>query len=187
MKLTKQTALEIANDFISRFNPNLWDGAGDLDPDLNLTYYGSYNVFLPNGDLLYIRFEEIPETNIYYHRVSVYNPNHGKTDICSGKSLTNPDDIAESIILLFDDLEVEKDGWERDICVDVRFVCTFAEPWTKTYDSKDAAEKEIKEGMSDIIRNYFSDSKYKVSDNGKEIDIWQPGGNLYASWERMWI
>lgn len=188
-RLSEKTALEIANDFIGRFNPNLWDGEGELDPDLDLAGCEVYDVGLSDGSKLYIRYEEnvLGNVNEYGHSVSFSKEKCSSSEICFGRSIDNPKSLAASILLMCENIEVDFDGWKRDSCFKVRFDCNFDEANTETYASKDAAEKEIKEDMSGVIHDYFSGSEYDVSDNGKKIEIWQPGGNLFASWERMWI
>lgn len=55
------------------------------------------------------------------------------------------------------------------------------------YETEEAAEKAIEEEL-DNVKDWF-DQTYKDYDYvnfGTKTEIWVPGGNWYASWDRLW-
>lgn len=53
------------------------------------------------------------------------------------------------------------------------------------YESEEAAEKAINEEL-DNCKEYMQSMGYDYGDFGRKTEIWVPGGNEYASWERLW-
>ena len=54
------------------------------------------------------------------------------------------------------------------------------------YETEEAAEQAIAEEL-DNCKEYLKDSDYDYGDFGNKTEIWVPGGNEYASWERLWM
>lgn len=54
-----------------------------------------------------------------------------------------------------------------------------------SYESEEAAEKAIEEEL-DNCKEYMQSMGYDYGDFGRKTEIWVPGGNEHASWERLW-
>lgn len=55
----------------------------------------------------------------------------------------------------------------------------------ETYESEEAAEKAIDEELNNY-KEYMRPVGYDYGDFGSKTEIWVPGGDEYASWERLW-
>jgi hypothetical protein len=56
----------------------------------------------------------------------------------------------------------------------------------ETYETEEAAEKAIAEDLENV-KEWFQSMGYDYGDFGTKTEIWVPGGDQYASWERLWI
>lgn len=54
-----------------------------------------------------------------------------------------------------------------------------------SYESEETAEKAIEEEL-DNCKECMQSMGYDYGDFGNKTEIWVPGGNEYASWERLW-
>lgn len=52
-----------------------------------------------------------------------------------------------------------------------------------TYVSKHEADNAIEEELELVKKEY---ENYDFGDFGAKTEIWESGGNRYASWERLW-
>lgn len=55
----------------------------------------------------------------------------------------------------------------------------------EVYKTEVEAEKAIDEELENC-KEYFQSVGYDYGDFGNKTEIWVPGGNEYASWERLW-
>ena len=58
--------------------------------------------------------------------------------------------------------------------------------WIDEYETEEAAENAIKEELENC-KEYLQSLGYDYGDFGNKTEIWVPGGNEYASWERLWL
>lgn len=58
--------------------------------------------------------------------------------------------------------------------------------WIDEYETEEAAEKAIEEELENC-KEYWQSLDYDYGDFGNKTEIWIPGGNEYASWERLWM
>lgn len=63
---------------------------------------------------------------------------------------------------------------------------TSANDWIDEYETEEAAENAIEEELENC-KEYLQSLGYDYGDFGNKTEIWVPGGNKYASWERLWI
>ena len=63
---------------------------------------------------------------------------------------------------------------------------TSANDWIDEYETEEAAEDAIEEELENC-KEYFQSLGYDYGDSGHKTEIWVPGGNEYASWERLWM
>ena len=63
---------------------------------------------------------------------------------------------------------------------------TSANDWIDEYETEEAAENAIEEELENC-KEYLQSLGYDYGDFGNKTEIWAPGGNEYASWERLWI
>lgn len=54
-----------------------------------------------------------------------------------------------------------------------------------TYNTEEDAEKAIEEELENC-KEWMQSKGYNYGDFGRKTEIWIPGGNEYASWERLW-
>ena len=54
------------------------------------------------------------------------------------------------------------------------------------YGTEEAAENAIEEEFENC-KEYLQSLGYDYGDFGNKTKIWVPGGNEYASWERLWM
>ena len=54
------------------------------------------------------------------------------------------------------------------------------------YETIEAAEHAIEEELENC-KEYLQSLGYDYGDFGNKTEIWVPGGDQYASWERLWI
>ena len=54
------------------------------------------------------------------------------------------------------------------------------------YNTEQEAEASIDEELENV-KEYLQSLGYDYGDFGTKTEIWVPGGNEYASWERLWI
>lgn len=58
----------------------------------------------------------------------------------------------------------------------------------ESYASEEAANAAIAEELEQVKEELRSDGwEYDCGDFGTRTDIWTPGNDKYASWERMWL
>ncbi len=62
-----------------------------------------------------------------------------------------------------------------------------SEDCTETYKTEQEAEDAITEDLNSV-KSYFESkgSKARYADFGTKTEIWESGGDGYASWERLW-
>ena len=63
---------------------------------------------------------------------------------------------------------------------------TSANDWIDEYETEEAAENAIEEELKNC-KEYLQSLGYDYGDFGNKTEIWVPGDNEYASWERLWI
>ena len=63
---------------------------------------------------------------------------------------------------------------------------TSANDWIDEYETEEAAENAIEEELENC-KEYLQSLGYDYGDFGNKTEIWVPGSNEYASWERLWI
>lgn len=63
---------------------------------------------------------------------------------------------------------------------------TSANDWIDEYETEEAAENAIEEEFENC-KEYLQSSGYDYGDFENKTEIWVPGGNEYASWERLWM
>ena len=63
---------------------------------------------------------------------------------------------------------------------------TSANDWIDEYETEEAAENAIEEELKNC-KEYLQSLGYDYGDFANKTEIWVPGGNEYASWERLWI
>ena len=63
---------------------------------------------------------------------------------------------------------------------------TSANDWIDEYETEEAAENAIEEELENC-KEYLQSLGYDYGDLGNKTEIWVPGGNEHASWERLWI
>ena len=61
-----------------------------------------------------------------------------------------------------------------------------ANDWIDEYETEEAAENAIEEELENC-KEYLQSLGYDYGDFGNKTEIWVPGGNEYAYWERLWI
>jgi len=54
------------------------------------------------------------------------------------------------------------------------------------YDTIEEAEKAIEEELENC-KEYCQSLDYDYADFGTKTEFWVPGGDEYATWERLWI